>query len=159
METSIQSAKTRPGAAYGLDHELLIAKFRLELKKVGNTTGSFRYELNQIPCNCTVEVTNRFKGLDLIDRVPDELWNEVRDIVQETGIKTIPMEKKCKKAKWLSGEALQIAVKRREAKSKGEKERYEHLNAEFQRIARRDKKTFLRDQRKEIEENFQNYVE
>ena len=89
-------------------------------------------------------MTNRFKGLDLIDRVPEELWMEVRDSVQETGIKTIPMEKKCKKAKWLSGEALQIAVKRREAKSKGEKERYTHLNAEFQRIARRDKKAFLR---------------
>ena len=96
---------------------------------------------------------NRLKGLDLIDRVPDELWNEVRDIVQETGIKTIPMEKKCKKAKWLSGEALQIAVKRREAKSKVEKERYKHLNAEFQRIARRDKKAFVSDQYKEIEEN------
>ena len=83
-----------------------------------------------------------YKALDLIDRVPDKLWTEVRDIVQETGIKTIPMEKKCKKAKWLSGEALQISVKRRKAKSKGEKERYKHLNAEFQRIARRDKKTF-----------------
>ena len=100
-----------------------------------------------------MEVTNRFKGLDLIDRVPDELWTEVHDIVQEIGIKTIPMEKKCKKAKWLSGEALQIAVKRKEAKSKGEKERYEHLNAEFQRIARRDKKAFLHDQCKEIEKN------
>ena len=96
---------------------------------------------------------NRFKGLDLIDRVLDELWTEVCDIVQETGIETIPMEKKCKKAKWLSGEALQIAVKRREAKSKGEKERYKHLNAEFQRIARRDKKVFLSDQCKEIEES------
>ena len=96
---------------------------------------------------------NRFKGLDLIDRVPDELWNEVHDIVQETGIKTIPMEKKCKKAKWLSGEALQIAVKRREAKSKGEKERYRHINAELKRIARRDKKAFFSDQCKEIEEN------
>ena len=91
----------------------------------------------------TVEVRNRFKGLDLIDRVPDELWMEVCDIVQETGIKTIPMEKKCKKAKWLSGEGLQIAVKRREAKSQGEKERHKHLNAEFQRIARRDKKPSL----------------
>jgi len=100
-----------------------------------------------------VEVRNRFKGLDLIDRVPDKLWTEVCDIVQETGIKTIPMEKKCKKAKWLSREALQRAVKRREAKSKGEKERYKHLNAEFQRIARRDKKAFLSDQCKEIEEN------
>ena len=99
-----------------------------------------------------MEVRNRFKGLDLIDRVPDELWSEVRDIVQETGIKTIPMEKKCKKAKWLSGEALQIAVKRREAKSQGEKERYKHLNAEFQRIARRDKKAFFSDQCREIEE-------
>ena len=95
---------------------------------------------------------NRFKGLDLTDRVPEELWNEVRDIVQETGIKTIPMEKKCKKAKWLSGEALQIAVERREAKSQGEKERYKHLNAEFQRIERRDKKAFLSDQCKEIQE-------
>ena len=99
-----------------------------------------------------MEVRNSFKGLDLIDRVPDELWNEVRDIVQETGIKTIPMEKKCKKAKWLSGEALQIAVKRRQVKSKGEKERYKHLNAEFQRIARRDKKAFS-DQCKVIEGN------
>ena len=96
---------------------------------------------------------NRFKGLDLIDRVPDELCTEVHDIVQETGIKTIPKKKKCKKAKWLSEEVLQIAVKKREAKSKGEKERYTCLNAEFQRIARRDKKTFLSDQRKEIEEN------
>ena len=93
---------------------------------------------------------NRFQGLDLIDRVPDELWTEVRDIVQDTGIKTIPMEKKCKKTKWLSGEALQIAVKRREAKSKGEKERYKHLNAEFQGRARRDKKAFLSDQCKEM---------
>ena len=100
-----------------------------------------------------MEVRNRFKSLDLIDRVPDELWNEVCDIVQETGIKTIPMEKKCKKANWLSGEALQIAVKRREAKSKGEKERYKHLNAEFQRVARRHKKAFFSDQCKEIEEN------
>ena len=100
-----------------------------------------------------MEVRNRFEGLDLIDRVPDELWTEVHDIVKETGIKTIPMEKKCKKAKWLSEEALHIAVKRREAKSKGEKERYKHLNAEFQRIARKDKKAFLTDQCNEIEEN------
>ena len=100
-----------------------------------------------------MEVRNRFKGLDLIDRVPDELWTEVHDTVQETGIKTITMEKKCKKAKWLSGEALQIAVKRREEKSKGEKERHKHLNAEFQRIARRDKKAFLSNQCKEIEQN------
>ena len=93
---------------------------------------------------------NRFKGLDLIDRVPDELWTEVHYIVQKTWIKTIPMEKKCKKAKWLSGEALQIAVKGREVKSRGGKERYKHLNAEFQRIAERDKKAFLSDQCKEI---------
>ena len=93
------------------------------MKKVGKTTRPFRYDLNQIPYDYTVEVRNRFKGVDLIDGVPDELWTEVHDIVQETGIKTIPMDKKCKKAKWLSGEALRIAVKRREAKSKGEKER------------------------------------
>ena len=126
----LQSGKLRPEADCGSDHELLIAKFRLKLKKAGKTTRPFRYDLNQIPYDYTMEVRNRFKGLDLIDRVPDELWNEVRDIVQE---KTIPMEKKRKKAKWLSEEALQIAVK-----SKGEKERYKHLNAEFQRIARRD---------------------
>ena len=108
------------------------------MKKVGKTTRPFRYDLNQIPYDYTVEVRNRFQGLDLIDRLPGELWTEVHDIVQETGIKTIPMEKKCKKAKWLSGEVLQIAVKRREAKSKGEKERYKHLNAEFQGIARTD---------------------
>ena len=101
------------------------------MKKVGKTTRPFRYDLNQVPYDYTVEVRNRFKGLDLIDRVPDELWNEVRDIVQDTGIKTIPMEKKGKKAKWLSEEALQIAVKRREVKSKGEKERYSHPKAEF----------------------------
>jgi len=131
--SSIQSAKIKPRADCGPDHEPLIARFRLKLKRVGKTTRPFRYNLNQIPYDYTVEVRNRFKGLDLIDRVPDELWTEVRDIVQETGIKTILMEKKCKKAKWLSGEALQIAVKRRKAKSKGEKERYKHLNAEFQR--------------------------
>ena len=100
-----------------------MAKFRLKLKKVGKTTRSFRYDLNQIPYDYTVEVTNRFKGLDLIDRVPKELWTEVRDIVQESVIKTIPKKKKCKKAKWLFEEALQIAEKRRESKGKGEKER------------------------------------
>ena len=135
------------------DHELLIAKFRLKLKKVGETIRPLRYDLNQIPYDYAVEGRNRFKGLDLIDRVPDELWTEIRDIEQETGIRTISMEKKCKKAKWLSEEALQIAVKKREAKSKGEKERYTLLNAEFQRRARRDKKAFLRDQCKEIEAN------
>ena len=117
--SSIQSAKKKKkkvlGADWGSDHELLIAKFRFKLKKVGKTTRSFRYDLNKIAYGYTVEVRNRFKGLDLIDRVPDELWNEVRDIVQETGI---PKKKKCKKAKWLSEEALQIAVKRREVKAK-----------------------------------------
>ena len=147
------ATKTRPGADCGSDHELLITKFRLKLKIVGKTTRAFRYDLNQIPYDYTVKVKNRFKGLDLIGRVPDELWNEVWDIVRETGIKTVSMEKKCKKAKWLSGEALQIAVKRREVKIKGEKKRYKHLNVEFQRIARRDKKAFFSDQCKEIEEN------
>jgi len=144
--------QTRP-KNYGSDHELLIAKFRLKLKKVKKTTRLFRYDLNQIPYDYTVEVRNRFKGLDLKDRVPDELWTEVRHIVQETGIKTIPKKKKYKKANWLSEETLQITVKRREAKSKGEKERYTNLNAEFQRISRRDKKAFLSDECKEIEEN------
>ena len=123
------------------------------MKKVGKATRLFSYDLNQFPYDYTVEVTNRFKRLDLIDRVPEELWTEVCDIVQETVIKTIPKKKKCKKAKWLSEEALQIAEKRREAEGQGEKERYTHLNAEFLRIARRDKKAFLGDQCKEIEEN------
>ena len=121
-------------------------QIQLKSKKVGKTTRPFRYDLNQTPYAYTVEVTNRFKGLDLIDTVPDELWTEVHDILQETGIKNIPKKKKCKKAKWLPGEALQIAVKRREAKSKGEKERYTRLHADFQRIARRGKKAFLHDQ-------------
>ena len=151
--SSKQSTKTRPGADCGSDHKLLIAKFILKLKKVQKTTSPFRYDLNQIPYDYTVGVRNRFMGLDLIDRVTDKLRTGVRDIVQETEIKTIPLEKKCKNSKWLSGEALQIAVKRREAKSKGEKKRYKHLNAEFQRIARRDKKAFLSDQYKEVEEN------
>ena len=105
----------------------MIAKFRLKLNKVGKTTRPFRYNLNQIPYDYTVEVTHRFKGLDLVDRVPEELWTEVHDIVQETESKTIPKKKKCEKANWLSEEALQIAVKRREVKSKGENERYTHL--------------------------------
>ena len=120
---------------------------------MGKTTIPFRNDLKKIPYDYTVEVRNRFKGLYLIDRVPDERWTEVHDIVQETGINTIPKKKKCKKAKWLSEEALQIAVKGREANSKGEKERYIHLNAEFQRRARRDNKAFFSDQHKEIEEN------
>jgi len=123
------------------------------VKKQGKTTRPFRYDLNKIPYDYIVEGRNRLQGLDLIGRVPEELCTEVCDTVQETGIKTIPMEKKCRKAKWLSEEAFRIAVKRREAKSKGEKERYKHLNAEFQRIARRDKKAFLSDRCKEREEN------
>ena len=119
------------------------------MKKVGKTAGPFRYDPNQIPYDYTVEVKNRFKGLDLIDRVAEELWMEVSDIVQETGIKTIPKKKKCKKAIWLSGEALQIAVKCSEVKHKVEKERYKHLHAEFQRIAKRDKKVVLSNQCKE----------
>ena len=122
------------------------------MKKVGKTTSPFRYDLNQIPYDYTVEVRNRFKGLDLIDRVPDELWMEVHDIVQEAVIKTIPKKKEMQKAKWLSEEALQIAEKRREVKGKGEKERYSYLNVEFQRTARRNKKVFLSDQCKETEE-------
>ena len=133
---ALYSQQIRRGADCGLDHELLITKFRLKLMKRGKTTRPFRYDLNQTPYDYTVEVRNRFKGLDLIDRVPDELWNEVHDIVQETGSKTIPKKRKCKKAKWLSGEALQIAVKRREVKSNGEKERHMHLNADFQRLCR-----------------------
>ena len=106
----------------------------------GNPIRPFRYDLNQIPYDYTVEVTKGFKGLDLIDRVPEDLWTEAHEIVQEAGIKTISKKNKCKKARWLSEEPLQIAEKRREAKGKGEKERYAHLNAEFQRIARREKK-------------------
>ena len=119
MEKLYTVSKKKTGSDCGSDHELLIAKFRLKLKKVGKTTRPSRYDLNQIPYDSTVEVRNRFIGLDLIDRVPDELWTEVHDIVQETGIKTIPMEKKCKRAKWLSGEALQITVR----KKRSEKQR------------------------------------
>ena len=132
----LYSQQKQDGADYGSNHELLSAKFRLKLKKVGKTTRPFRYDLNQIPYNYTVEVT--VKGLDLIDRVPDELWTEVHDTVQKAGINTIPKKKKSKNAKWLSEEVLQTAVKRREVKGKGEQERYTHLNGEFQRIARRD---------------------
>ena len=124
--------KTRLGVDCVSDHELLIAKFRLKLKKVGKTTRPFRYDLNQIPHNYTVEVTNRIKGLDMIDRVPEELWTEDHGIVKKAVIQIIPKKNKCKKAKWLSEEALQTADKRQEAKGKGEKERYTHLYAEFQ---------------------------
>ena len=151
MEKLYTVRKTRPRADCGSDHELLIAKFRLKFKKVGKTTRPFRHDLNKILYNYTVELTNRLKGLDLIERVPEELWMEVHNTVQEMVIKTIPKKKKHKKAKWLSEEVLQIAEKRREAKGKGEKERYYHLNAEFQRIARIDKNAFLSEQYKEIE--------
>ena len=123
------------------------------MKQVGKTTSPFRYDLNQIPYDYTVEVTNRFKGLDLIYRVPDELWTEVCDIIERQGSRPSPRKRNAKKAKCLSEKTLQIAEKRREAKGKGEKERCTHLNAEFQRTARRDKKTFLSNQCKEIEEN------
>ena len=119
------------------------------MKKVGKNTRPFRYDLNQIPYDYTVEVRNRFKGFDLIDRVVEELQMEVCDTVQEAGIRTIPKKKKCKKEKWLSEEALQ----RREVIGKGEKERYSHLNSEFQRIVRRNKKALLSDRCKELEEN------
>ena len=148
--SSIQSAKTRSGADCGLDHELLIAKFRLKLKKVGKTTRPFRYDLKQIPYNYTVEVRNRFKGLNLIDRVLEELWMQVCDIVQETGIKSIPKKKKCKRAKWLSEEAIQIAVKRSEKQRKKGK----IFPFEF-RVPknRRDKKAFPQWSIQRIEEN------
>ena len=152
--SSIQSEKRkRPEADCGSDHELLITKLRLKLKKVGKTTRPFRCDLNQIPYDYTVEVMKRFKRLDLADRVPEKLWTEVHNIVQEAVTKTIPKKKKCKEAKWLSMEALQIAEKRGEAKGEGERERHTHLNAEFQRIAGRDKKGFLSEQCKEREES------
>ena len=113
------------------------------MKKVGKTTRPFRYDLNQIPYDYTVEVINRSKGLDLLDRVPEKIWTEVHDIVQEAVIRTIPKKNKCRKAKWLSEEALQIAEKRRQPKGKGEEDRCTHLNLEFQTIARRDKNAFL----------------
>ena len=150
MEKLYTVSKNKTRSDCGSGHEFFIVKFRLKLKKAGKTTRPFSYDLNQIPYDSTVEVRNRFQGLDLIDSVPDELWTEVHNIVQETGIQTTPKKKKCRKAKWLSEEALKIAVKRREVKGKGEKERYKHLNAVFQRIARRDKKAFLSDQCKEI---------
>ena len=137
MEKIYTVSKNKTGNSSIRSSRLLIAKFRIKLKKVGKSTRPFRYNLYQTHYDYTVEVINRFKGLDLIDRVPEELWMEVRDIVQEAVIKTIPNKKKCKKAKWLSEEALQMFEKAREVKGKGKKERYTHLNAEFQRIAGR----------------------
>ena len=129
MEKLYTVSKNKTGSCYGSDHEFIIAKFRLKLKKVGETTQPFRYDLNQIPYDHTVEVRNRFKGLDLIDRVPNE--QRFMTLYRRQGSRPSPWKRNAKKAKWLSGEALQIAVKRREVKSKGEKERYKHLNAEF----------------------------
>ena len=123
------------------------------MKKVGKTTRPFRYDVNQISYDYTVEVPNKFKGLDLVDNLPEELWMEVCNIAQEVVTKTIPKKKKCKKEKWLSEETLHIAEERRKAKIKGERERYTQLNAEFQRLARRDKKSFFNEQCKEVEEN------
>ena len=143
--SSLQSAKTWLGANYGSDHELLIAKFRLKLKKVGKNTRPFRYDLNQIPYDYTVEVTNRFKGLDLIECLKN-YGLRFMTLCRRQGSRPSPQKKKCKKAKWLSEETLQRAEKRKNAKGKGEKERYIHLNAEIERIARRDKKAFLSDQ-------------
>ena len=131
---------------------ILIDKFRLKFKKVGKTTKPFSYDLNQIPNNYTVDVRNRFKGLDLTECLVNYGWRFMT-LYSRQGARPCPRKKKCKKPKWLSEEALKIAVKRREVKSKGEKERYTHLNEEFQRIARRDKKAFPSDQCKEIEEN------
>ena len=151
MEKLYTVSKNKTGADCGSDHKLLIAKFILKLKKVGKTTRPFRYDLNQIPYNYTVEVRNGFKGLDLIDRVPDELWMEVHDIVQETGININPMEKKCKKAKGLSWEALQIAEKKKKHERQRRKGKIYPSECRVQRIARRDKKALLGNQCKEIE--------
>ena len=133
MDKLYTVSKTRLGADSGTDHELLITKFRFKLKKIGKTTRPFRYDVNPIPYDYTVEVRNRFKGVHMTERVPHKLWTEVRDIAQETGNQIIPMEKKYQKAKGLSGEALQIVVKRKEVKSTGDKEKYKHVNAEFQK--------------------------
>ena len=149
--SSIQSAKTRPGADYGSDHQLLIANFRFNLKKVGKIHRPLRHNLNQIPYDYTVEVMNRFQGFDLVDRELEELWTELRNTVQKAVTKTTSKKKKCKKAKWLSEEALQTAEKRK-VKSKGETERYNQLNTKFQRITREDK-TFFNEQCKEVEAN------
>ena len=143
-EALIQSAKTRPCADCDSDQKLLNAKFRCKLKKVGETTRSFRYDLSQIFYDCVVEVMNRLNGLNMVDRVSEELWTEVLNLVEDVVTKTIPNEKQCKKAKWLSEGTSQIAEERREAKSKGEMDRYTNLKAEFQRMARIDKKAFLK---------------
>ena len=153
MEKLYTVSKNKPGTDCGSDHQLLIAKFKLKLKKAGKTTRLARYNSSKILYEYTLEVINRFKGLDLVNRGLEELWIEVHDIVQEAVNKIIPKEKKSKKAKWLSEEALQIAEERRQGKSKGERKRYTQLNANFQRIARRHKKAVFNEQFKEIKEN------
>ena len=153
MEKLYTISKTRPGDYCGSDHQLLTAKFRLTLKKVGKTTRPARHNLSQPPYKYAMEVMNSFKGLDLVNRVPEELWTEVHNIIQEAVNKTNPKKKKSKKAKWLSEEALRITKERREAKSKREREGYIQLNVEFQRIARRDKKAFFNEQCVKLEQN------
>ena len=143
MEKLYTVSKTISGDDCGSDHQLLIAKFRLKLKKAGETIRPVRYDLNQIPYEYAVEVMNRFKGLQLVNSVPEKLWTELHNIVQEAANNAIPKKKISKKAKWLSEEVLQIDEERKEAKSKGEREKYTQLNAEFQRIARKDKKAFF----------------
>ena len=142
----MHSEKARPGVDCGSAHQLLVSKFRLKLKKAGKTTRTARYLWNPIPYEYIVKVTNSFKGLDLVNSVLEELWTEVSNIVQEAVNKTIPNKRKSKKAKWLSEEVLQIVVEWREVKSKGERESYIQLNAEFQRVARRDKRDFFNEQ-------------
>ena len=149
----MQSAKTRLGADCGSDHELLIAKFRLKQKKVGNATRPFRYDLNHIRYDYTVQVANRFKGLRLVDRVTEELWTEIHNIVQEAETKTILKEKECKKAEWLSEKTLQTAEKKEKKKARERKKDNIQPNTEFQRLTRRDKDAFINEQYKEIEEN------
>ena len=150
--SSVESTKPRPGADCGSDHQFLVEKLKLKQKKVGKTGRAYRYDLNRIPCDYTVKVTNRFKGLDPLGGMPEELWIEVCNTVQEVVTKTIPKRKKCVVAKWLSEEAVHTAEERRQAESKGERERYTQLNAEFQRITRRNQ-AFLNEYCKEVEEN------
>ncbi|XP_062826436.1 uncharacterized protein LOC134296169 [Anolis carolinensis] len=152
-QTTIQLVKTRPGAYCSSDHELLIAKFRIRLKRMGEIHRPIRYDLTNIPNEYAVEVKNRFQGLDLINRVPEELWTEIHNIVQEAATKYVPKKKKTKKAKWLSAETLEEAQERRKAKGNGDRGRYAQLNAQFQRLARRDKELFLNKQCMEVEED------
>ena len=151
--SSIQISKTRPGADCGSDHELLLAKIRIKLKKTGKIIGPSRYELSNIPHEYTMKVKNRFEGLDLADRMPEELWTEIRNIIKDEAIKNISKRKKQKKAKWLSAEALKVAEERRKAKDNGDEIKFYQLNAKFQKMARRDKEKYMKEQCREIEEN------